>query len=49
MVLGVFYEKIWREDIFKSTIRNENPHEISNENWSGLVNLATLKKYNCQE
>jgi hypothetical protein len=33
--------KVEREDIFKSTVRNESLHEISNDNGVRVVNFAT--------
>jgi hypothetical protein len=43
ILLGDFSAKIGREDIFKSTIGNENLHEISNYNEIRVVNFATSK------
>jgi hypothetical protein len=43
ILLGDFIAKVGREDIFKSTIGNENLHEISNDNGVTLVNCATSK------
>jgi hypothetical protein len=37
--LGVFNEKVGREDIFKPTIVNESFHEIINDNGVRVVNL----------
>jgi hypothetical protein len=31
-LFGDFSAKVWREDIFKPTIRNESLHEVSNGN-----------------
>jgi hypothetical protein len=36
-------QKVGREDIFNSTIGNESPHEISNDNGIIVVNFATSK------
>jgi hypothetical protein len=41
--LGDFNAKLDKEDVFKSTIRNENLHEISNDNAVTVVNFATSK------
>jgi hypothetical protein len=35
--------KVGREDIFKSTIKNESLHQISNDNGVRVVNFATSK------
>jgi hypothetical protein len=43
VVLGGFNAKIDKEDIFKPTIENENPHEVSNDNGVRLVNYAISK------
>jgi hypothetical protein len=40
---GDFNAKAGREDIFKPTVRNESPHEISNDNGGRAVNFATSK------
>jgi hypothetical protein len=42
-LLGDFNAKVGREDIFKSTIRMECLHEISNDNGVKVVNFAYLK------
>jgi hypothetical protein len=42
ILLGDFSAKVSNEDIFKLTIRNENLHEINNDN--GVVNFASSKK-----
>jgi hypothetical protein len=42
-LLGDFNAKVVREDIFKPTIRNENLHEISNDNGVRIVTFATSK------
>jgi ankyrin repeat protein len=42
-VVGNFNAKVGREDIFKLTIRNENLHDISNDNGVRLVNFVTSK------
>jgi hypothetical protein len=41
MLLGDFYAKLGREDIFKPTIGNECSHEIINDNGIRVVNFAT--------
>jgi len=43
LFLGVFNEKLGREDIFKPTVRNESLHENSNANVVTVVKLATSK------
>jgi hypothetical protein len=43
ILLGGFYAKVGREDIFKPTIGNESLHEISNDNGVRVVNFATSK------
>jgi hypothetical protein len=43
MLLGDLNAKVGRTDIFKLTIRNESPHEISNDNGVRVVNFATSK------
>jgi len=40
-LLGDFNAKFGREDIFKSTIRNESIHQESNDNGVRIVNFAT--------
>jgi hypothetical protein len=42
-LLGGFYAKVGKEDMFKPTIENESLHEISNDNGVRLVNFATSK------
>jgi hypothetical protein len=42
-LLGDFNAKVGREHIFKPTIGNESPHEISNDNGERVVNFATSK------
>jgi hypothetical protein len=43
ILLGYFNVKVGREDIFKPTIGNESPHEISDDNGVRAVNCATSK------
>jgi hypothetical protein len=43
ILLGGFYAKTGREDIFKPTIGNESLHEISNDNGVRVVNFTTSK------
>jgi hypothetical protein len=43
ILLEQFNAKIGRKDIFKSTMGNESPHEISNDNGVRVVNVATYK------
>jgi hypothetical protein len=43
ILLGDFDAKVGRENIFKSTVRNESIHEISNDNGVRLVNFTTSK------
>jgi hypothetical protein len=43
MLLVYFNAKVGREDIFKPTIGNESPHEISDDNGVRVVNFATSK------
>jgi hypothetical protein len=38
-----FNVKVGRENIFKLTIGNESPHDISNDNAVRVVNFATSK------
>jgi hypothetical protein len=40
-ILGDFNAKVGREGIFKPTVGNERPHEISNDNGVRVVNFAT--------
>jgi hypothetical protein len=41
--------KIGRKDIFTTTIRNVNLHEISNDNVVGVEKLGHNKKSDCQK
>jgi hypothetical protein len=43
ILLSDLYEKVGREDIFKLTIKNESPYEISNDSGVRVVNFATSK------
>jgi hypothetical protein len=43
VLLDDFNTKVGREDIFKPTIGNESPHEISDDNVVRVINLATSK------
>jgi hypothetical protein len=43
ILLGHFNAKVGREDIFKPTIGNESPFDISNNNGVRVVNSATSK------
>jgi hypothetical protein len=43
ILLGDFYTKVGREDIFKPIIGNESLHEASNDNEVRVVNFVTLK------
>jgi hypothetical protein len=43
ILLGNLNAKVGRENIFKSTIGNENLHKISNDNGVRVVNFATSK------
>jgi hypothetical protein len=43
IMLGDFYAKVGRKDIFKPTTGNESLHEISNDNGVRAVNLAASK------
>jgi hypothetical protein len=43
ILLEDFNAKVGREDIFKSTIRNESLHKISNDNGVRLLNSATSR------
>jgi hypothetical protein len=45
ILLGDFYAKVGKEDIFKPIIGNEGLHEISNDNGVRLVNYATSKTF----
>jgi hypothetical protein len=42
MLLGGFYNKVGREDIFKPTIENESLHKISNDTGVRIVNVSAL-------
>jgi hypothetical protein len=42
-LFGDFGAKVVRKPIFKLTIRNENSHDISNDNGLRVVNFATFK------
>jgi hypothetical protein len=43
ILLGDFYAKIGRKDIFKPIIGNESLHEDSNDNGVRVINFATSK------
>jgi hypothetical protein len=43
ILLGDFNAKVGMKDIFKPTIWNERPHEITNDNGVRVVNFATSK------
>jgi hypothetical protein len=43
ILLGDFYAKVGREDIFKPITGNESLHEVSNNNGVRAVNFATSK------
>jgi hypothetical protein len=43
ILLGYFYAKVGRENIFKPTIGNESLHEISKDDGVRVVNFATSK------
>jgi endonuclease/exonuclease/phosphatase family metal-dependent hydrolase len=43
ILLGDFYVKVGRENVFKPTVGSESLHEISNNNGVRVVNLATFK------
>jgi hypothetical protein len=43
ILLGDFYAKIGRQDIFKPTIGNERLHKISNDNGIRVVNFVMSK------
>jgi hypothetical protein len=43
ILLGYFYAKVGRENIFKSTIGNGSLHQDSNDNGVRIVNFATSK------
>jgi hypothetical protein len=45
ILLGGFYAKVGREEIFKQRVGNESLHEISNDNGVRLVNFATSKNF----
>jgi hypothetical protein len=42
-LLGDYNGNVGREDIFKTTVGNENSHEISNDNGSRVVTLTHPK------
>jgi hypothetical protein len=44
ILLGEFNAKVWREDIFRQTIRHESLSEINNDNGVRIVKFATSKK-----
>jgi hypothetical protein len=48
LLLGVFNEKLRREDIFKPTVRNESLHANSNVDVVTVVKLATSKYLNVE-
>jgi hypothetical protein len=41
ILLGDINAKVGREDIFKLATRNENLHEINNDNGVRVVNIAS--------
>jgi hypothetical protein len=41
ILLGYFYAKVGRENIFKPAIGDESLHQDSNDNGFRIVNLAT--------
>jgi hypothetical protein len=43
ILLGDFNVKVGREDSFKPTVKNENPHEISNDNGVRVIKFVTSK------
>jgi hypothetical protein len=43
ILVGGFNAKVGREDIFKTTIWNENLREINNDNGVRVVNFVTAK------
>jgi hypothetical protein len=47
ILLGDYYIKVGRGDIFKPTIGNESLNEINNDDGMRIANFATSKK-NCQ-
>jgi hypothetical protein len=49
ILLGYFNACVWKEDIFKLRVDNENLREISNDNRVRVVYFATSKKSNFQE
>jgi hypothetical protein len=42
-LLGDFNAKLWREDNFKPTVRNETVHEFGDDKGVRVVNFATSK------
>jgi hypothetical protein len=44
ILLGYFFAKVGREDIFKTTIGNECLHKIRSDNGVRVVNFATSRK-----
>jgi len=43
ILLGDFNEKVGRENIFKLTVGNESPHQVSSDSGVRIVNFATSK------
>jgi hypothetical protein len=43
IVSGDFNAKVGREDVFKSTIGNQNLHQNTNDNGVRIVNFVTSK------
>jgi hypothetical protein len=43
--VGVFTAKLRRDNIFKLIIRDESPHQDSNDNGVRIVNFAATKSY----
>jgi hypothetical protein len=43
ILLGDFYTKVGKEDIFKPTVGNESLHEINKDSGVGVVNSVTSK------
>jgi len=41
ILLGDFYAKVGRENIFKPTVGNESLHKVSNDNVVRIVNFTT--------
>ena len=46
-MLGDFHVKVWREYIFKPTVRNDSLHQDINDNGVTIVKFATSKKCIC--